>query len=342
MRKKGIRGLTKQLTALMLTAAMVLGPVGGGIQSTAASQDSAAVTAVEKTEKPSADTADEAKAETADKQSKQEANTESKTEQKTEQAAAVQSAAQKADTKQDTKDSQQAATANTKADASKDNDDKESAAKDTANIDASDAKQTSEQTVVSPAKDGKTDAVDTDKKSEQSDANEKDAEKKASEEKTVIEKATDVENEAELSEAFSAFKSVDGVIITVTAPEGVVPTGTKLHAKKVSKQATLDKVNEAIGEASETEETAEPDYVFDIKLVYNGEEIEPDTSYGDVSVTFTLDKEDVKESDKISVYHIKEQDETLTANAIADLKVSQDTLPDAASKTQLAKKDQTS
>ena len=339
MRKKGIRGLTKQLTALMLTAAMVLGPVGGGIQSTAASQDSAAVTAVEKTEKSAVDTADEAKAEAADKQ---EAKAKSKTEQKTEQVAAVQSAAQKADTEQDTKDSQQETTANTKADTSKDNDDKESAAKDTANADASDAKQTSEQTVVSPAKDGKTETVDSDKKSEQSDADEKNAEKKTSEEKTVIEKATDVENEAELSEAFSAFKSVDGVIITVTAPEGVVPTGTKLHAKKVSKQATLDKVNEAIGEASETEETAEPDYVFDIKLVYNGEEIEPDTSYGDVSVTFTLDKEDVKDSNKISVYHIKEQDETLTANAIADLKVSQDTLPDAASKTQLAKKEITS
>ena len=371
MRKKGIRGLTKQLTALMLTAAMVLGPVGGSIQSTAASQDSAAVTAVEKTE----------------------------------QVAAIQSAAQKADTEQDTKDSQQETTANTKADASKDNDDKESAAKDTANADASgkadsksdaantdsksqdkqtedkqtvsdkadnadakqgsvdtgdskqssddasskdntanvsDTKHTSEQTVVSPAKDGKTETADTDKKSEQSDADEKNAEKKTSEEKTVVEKATDVENEAELSEAFSAFKSVDGVIITVTAPEGVVPTGTKLHAKKVSKQATLDKVNEAIGEASEAEETAEPDYVFDIKLVYNGEEIEPDTSYGDVNVTFTLDKEDVKDSDKISVYHIKEQDETLTANAIADLKVSQDTLPDAASKTQLAKKEITS
>ena len=400
MRKKGIRGLTKQLTALMLTAAMVLGPVGGGIQSTAASQDSAAVTAVEKTEKSAADTADEAKAEAADKQDKQEANTESKTEQKTEQAAAVQSAAQKADTKQDTKDSQQAAETNTKTDASKDNDDKESAAKDTANIDASgkadsksdaadansksddkqtvsdkadnadakqgsvdtgdskqssdnasskdntakesDAKNSADQTVVSPAKDGKTETVDSDKKSEQSDADEKNAEKKTSEEKTVVEKAADVEKDAELSEAFSAFKSVDGVIITVTAPEGVVPTGTKLHAKKVSKQATLDKVNEAIGEASEAEETAEPDYVFDIKLVYNGEEIEPDTSYGDVNVTFTLDKEDVKDSDKISVYHIKEQDETLTANAIADLKVSQDTLPDAASKTQLAKKEITS
>ena len=397
MRKKGIRGLTKQLTALMLTAAMVLGPVGGGIQSTAASQDSAAVTAVEKTEKSAVDTADEAKAEAADKQ---EAKAESKTEQKTEQAAAVQSAAQKADTKQDTKDSQQAAETNTKTDASKDNDDKESAAKDTANIDASgkadsksdaadansksddkqtvsdkadnadakqgsvdtgdskqssdnasskdntakesDAKNSADQTVVSPAKDGKTETVDSDKKSEQSDADEKNAEKKTSEEKTVVEKAADVEKDAELSEAFSAFKSVDGVIITVTAPEGVVPTGTKLHAKKVSKQATLDKVNEAIGEASEAEETAEPDYVFDIKLVYNGEEIEPDTSYGDVNVTFTLDKEDVKDSDKISVYHIKEQDETLTANAIADLKVSQDTLPDAASKTQLAKKEITS
>ena len=398
MRKKGIRGLTKQLTALMLTAAMVLGPVGGSIQSTAASQDSTAVTAVEKTEKSAVDTADEAKAEAADKQ---EAKAESKTEQKTEQVAAVQSAAQKADTKQDTKDSQQAAETNTKTDASKDNDDKESAAKDTANADASgkadsksdaadansksddkqtvsdkadnadakqgsvdtgdskqstdsdsskdntadasDAKQTSEQTVVSPAKDGKTETADTDKKSEQSDANEKDAEKKASEEKDIdkeVEKET--EKDAELSEAFSVFKSVDGVIITVSAPEGVVPTGTKLHAKKVSKQATLDKVNEAIGEASETEETAEPDYVFDIKLVYNGEEIEPDTSYGDVNVTFTLDKADVKDSNKISVYHIKEQDETLTANAIADLKVSQDTLPDAASKTQLAKKETTS
>ena len=337
MKKSDIKGLAKQLTALMLTAAMVLGSVGGGIESTAASQNSAAVTAVEEVDKSADDTADADNAENVVKQSKSEANTESKTE----QAAESEYAAQQSDGDQSSKDSQLTTTANTVDNVSNDNSesDKESAVKDTADanasdkadakdaedseqssadsdstkdntVNASDAKQTSEQTVVSPAKDGKADA-------------EKDAD-------------NNPEKEAELGEAFSEFKTVDGVIITVTAPEGVVPTGTKLHAKKVSKQATLDKVNEAIGEVSESENTVEPDYVFDIKLIYDGEEIEPDTSYGDVNVTFTLDKKEVKDSDKISVYHIPDKEEILTANKIDDLKVNQDTLPDIASKTQLA------
>lgn len=93
--------------------------------------------------------------------------------------------------------------------------------------------------------------------------------------------------------AFSASKTVDGVRIAVSAPAGVFPAGVELSVAKVS-TAVQDKVDDLIGEADSS-------FTFDIKILLDGVEIQPNTAHGSVEVNFSLD---VPEAADVEVYHI--------------------------------------
>ncbi len=103
-------------------------------------------------------------------------------------------------------------------------------------------------------------------------------------------------SDIDLIEAFPVFAqsaAVDGVVVSVSAPIGVFPAGAELSVSKVS-ASTQSQVDALIGEADDS-------FTFDIKVLLDGEEIQPDTAYGEVSVRFSLD---VPANAEVEVYHI--------------------------------------
>lgn len=114
----------------------------------------------------------------------------------------------------------------------------------------------------------------------------------------------------EIRPEFSASKTVDGVRVTVSAPEGVFPAGSELSVVKVP--ATVqDKVDDMVGEAEES-------YAFDIKIFLSGEEIQPETFFGKAEINFELE---VPADTEVEVYHIDDEiteAETLSAVVMDD------------------------
>lgn len=104
--------------------------------------------------------------------------------------------------------------------------------------------------------------------------------------------------------AFDQKMTVDGVEINVTADPGVFPEGAMLKVETLSKREEA-KVAEAIDEVSEEVEVA-AQYTFDITIVdQEGNEIQPDTSKGNVNVTFKTE-EVADENLQAEVFHIDE------------------------------------
>ena len=123
-------------------------------------------------------------------------------------------------------------------------------------------------------------------------------EKDVSEVKTTVEKV-----------AFHEERILDGIRISVTADAGVFPKGSVLKAKKLVKQTDKKKVEASIEEKLKEEDaTLAESFIFDISIRdKDGEEIQPDTSQGEVKVSFEqLDLSSLQEGKELAVFHLDE------------------------------------
>lgn len=128
--------------------------------------------------------------------------------------------------------------------------------------------------------------------------------RKDAQEKDVSEVETTVEKVA-----FQEERILDGIRISVTADAGVFPKGSVLKAKKLVKKADKTKVEASIEEKLKDEDaTLAESFIFDISIRdENGEEIQPDTSQGEVKVSFEqLDLSALQEGKELAVFHLDE------------------------------------
>ena len=131
------------------------------------------------------------------------------------------------------------------------------------------------------------------------------------------ENADELKDEEELEEDFFDRVVVDGVVITATAKAGVVPAGTKLSAEKVEDEDTEKAIDEVVEEKRGDKVNVAESFKFDIKLILDGEEIQPK---GKLNITFSME-EAVNDNAKIDVYHIIENKETDELIKAEELKV---------------------
>ena len=128
-------------------------------------------------------------------------------------------------------------------------------------------------------------------------------------------KETETEKESkeaveDSGEAFQQGQEISGVFVTVKADPGVFPKGAKLQVKKVGK-GTERKVDSAVKEKLEADqENLLQSMIFDISVLNkDGEEVQPDTTKGEVKVQFShipfLEENAEKQ---ISVFHLDSVD----------------------------------
>ena len=130
-----------------------------------------------------------------------------------------------------------------------------------------------------------------------------------------LSKETETEKESQKAvedaeEAFQQEKEISGVLVSVKADPGVFPTGAKLQVKKVGK-GTERKVDSAVKEKLEADqENLLQSMIFDISVLNkDGEEMQPDTTKGEVRVQFShipFLQEDAEK--QISVFHLDSVD----------------------------------
>lgn len=151
---------------------------------------------------------------------------------------------------------------------------------------------------------------DIDEEGEPELSDEKDTED--DEEEAKDSEAKDKEVKEEKSEKLEETVTVDDVMITVSADEGVFPNGSKVSVRKVSRSEEKE-VNEAIDEVRDDEKNVALSYTFDIKVCdEDGNEIEPDTEKGSVKVSFKM-TEIANTNLETDVYHVEETDKGLNA-----------------------------
>ncbi len=94
---------------------------------------------------------------------------------------------------------------------------------------------------------------------------------------------------------FSQNITVDGTKINVFAPAGVFPADAKLSISAVN-DTTAEDVESLIDKKINTSSVT-----YDIKVMLDGKEIQPDTAYGEVLVQFAM--ADIPSAADVSVYH---------------------------------------
>ena len=145
--------------------------------------------------------------------------------------------------------------------------------------------------------------------------------KSLSEDAETVEESQEAVEDAE--EAFQQEKEISGVLVSVKADPRVFPTGAKLQVKKVGKAAER-KVDSALKEKLlENRENLLESMIFDISVLNkDGEEVQPDTTKGEVKVQFShipFLQEDAEK--QISVFHLDSVDaaaEKLAAEKIEE------------------------
>ena len=131
----------------------------------------------------------------------------------------------------------------------------------------------------------------------------------AQESESMREAESTQEDEAS-EEAFYAEKELSGVLVTVQADSGVFPKGATLRVRKLSK-VEEQKVDSAVKEKlQENQENLLQSMIFDITVLdKDGEEVQPDTTKGEVRVQFShipFLQEDAEK--QISVFHLDSVD----------------------------------
>ena len=144
-------------------------------------------------------------------------------------------------------------------------------------------------------------------------ATEESAAEEATTEKSAEEEPVAGENAEPAQETeYPAFApepvEIDGVKISVSAPEGVFPYGAVLSVEKVP-AAEQEKADSAVEELRDTEKNVAVSYTFDIKvLAADGTELEPQDA-SKVKVAFSL-AEVADENLETDVYHVTKDETT--------------------------------
>ncbi len=113
-----------------------------------------------------------------------------------------------------------------------------------------------------------------------------------------------VSDEAD-SDEIDVTQDFDLISVNVKAPAGVFPKGTTIKIEQIT--VNTEEIEENLDADAQIMET----YSFDIKAIYRGEEIQPDTEKGNVSVTFH-NIEYLQPSEEVSVFHVDEDLSTVT------------------------------
>lgn len=146
---------------------------------------------------------------------------------------------------------------------------------------------------------------------------ENDTEEKDEIESDENSKKDDVDENSEDEEqaAFDMTKSCGDVTVLLSASEGVFPKGAYFEVREVSNSEEKN-IDEAISEIRDDSEQVAASYTYDI-TVYDkdGNEIEPNTEYGQVSVTFSMD-EATDSNLEAKVYHIETSEDELLAEEL--------------------------
>lgn len=125
--------------------------------------------------------------------------------------------------------------------------------------------------------------------------------------------------------AFEQSIAIDGIRVVVKADTGVFPEGATLSVSKVS-VAEEKAVESAVDEKRSDNKNVVGSYTFDIKVLdKDGNEIEPDTSKGQVKVSFTLE-EVANDNLETDVYHIKGEVGALEAEELETKEVGATTV----------------
>ena len=150
-----------------------------------------------------------------------------------------------------------------------------------------------------------------------------DSENENSEEESEVDKKTEEQNSGtekdaqsdEEQAAFDMTKSCGDVTVLLSAPEGVFPKGAYFEVREVSNSEEKN-IDEAISEIRDDSEQVAASYTYDI-TVYDkdGNEIEPNTEYGQVSVTFSMD-EATDSNLEAKVYHIETSEDAFLAEEL--------------------------
>ena len=112
----------------------------------------------------------------------------------------------------------------------------------------------------------------------------------------------------EILVAFSDSVTIDGVVISLEAEEGVFPEGSSLFARKLTEGEEAN-VETLVNQGQEPENVM-ADYAFDIKVLdKEANEIQPDTSKGRVRLSFTL--ESLSQDSVINpvIFHVNQEAE---------------------------------
>jgi len=104
-------------------------------------------------------------------------------------------------------------------------------------------------------------------------------------------------------------ETVDDCVISVSAPKGVFPKGSTLNVTKIEPQEK-EEFDDAIKKVRDDDNKLSKDYTFDIKIIdENGEEIQPDSTKGKVTVKFSMVKDKLPVLfDDVKVYHLDDED----------------------------------
>ena len=126
---------------------------------------------------------------------------------------------------------------------------------------------------------------------------------------------------------FSQSQTIDGIEITVKAEKDVFPEGAVLHAKKVTSTEDKEKIQNAVSEEVKSKDTAKTvaELVsFDITITdADGSELQPDTSKGEVKVSFAqlpIVTKSAAPTQELKVFHM---DDTLSEAKGLDTTVDQ-------------------
>ncbi|WP_024864676.1 MBG domain-containing protein [Butyrivibrio sp. FCS014] len=106
--------------------------------------------------------------------------------------------------------------------------------------------------------------------------------------------------------AFVRSVTVDDVVITILADEGVFPDDATLEASKIESETVQSQIDSAVEEQRDEDRNVAASYSFDIRILNSdGEEIQPDNSKGKVKVSFAT-TEVSNANLEADIYHISD------------------------------------
>ncbi len=108
---------------------------------------------------------------------------------------------------------------------------------------------------------------------------------------------------------FSYTQTIDGYNIFLSAEEGVLPADTEVVITKVSKTDNGDKVEDVVNDELPEDQAVISSDSFDISLYSDGQEVEPDTTVGNVNVSIELAESIVEdhnnsEESEVKIFHV--------------------------------------